>query len=173
MQQQRTRTVNIRHSFELFMFLVYSYPTILIQYYSFRWCNQIIDFLETIVLPSYQNGESKDDNGSSALPTTTTRVHLVGNSVGGHLAAHVAVRRPDLVASLCLLNPTPVWGSKLPGWNGYLPAPTIPKAVGRYLFDRIRDLKTIDQFLTATYSRRQAFTDDLVCWLLITTTRMI
>ena len=38
----------------------------------------------------------------------------------------------------------------------------VPKAVGRYLFDRIRDLKTIEQFLTATYSRREAFTDELV-----------
>jgi hypothetical protein len=38
----------------------------------------------------------------------------------------------------------------------------IPKAIGRYLFDRIRDLKTIEQFLTATYSRREAFTDELV-----------
>ena len=119
-----------------------------------RWCNQIIDFLETIVLPSCSNNQSSG--------TAPTKVHLIGNSVGGHLAAHVAVRRPDLVASLCLLNPTPVWGSKLPGWNGHLPAPTIPKAVGRYLFDRIRDLKTIDQFLTATYSRSQAFDDELV-----------
>ena len=119
----------------------------------YRWCNQIIDFIETIVLPSCSNEKSS---------TSPTKVHLIGNSVGGHLAAHVAVRRPDLVASLCLLNPTPVWGSKLPGWNGHLPAPTIPKAVGRYLFDRIRDLKTIDQFLTATYSRPQAFDDELV-----------
>lgn len=119
-----------------------------LQYSAHTWCQQIIDFLETIVLPSYSNSD--------------TKVHLVGNSVGGHLAVHIAVRRPDLVASLCLLNPTPVWGSKLPGWNGHLPAPFIPKQVGRYLFDRIRDLDTIDQFLTATYSRRQAFDDELV-----------
>lgn len=120
-----------------------------LQYSADTWCEQIIDFIETIVLPSLDNA-------------SVTKIHLVGNSVGGHLAAHVAVRRPDLVASICLLNPTPVWGSKLPGWNGHLPAPAIPKAVGRYLFDRIRDLKTIDQFLTATYSRREAFTDELM-----------
>jgi len=127
-----------------------------LQYSADTWCEQIIDFIEAIVLPSSQDESST--NGSE----TATRVHLVGNSVGGHLAAHIAVRRPDLVASLCLLNPTPVWGSKLPGWNGHLPAPAIPKAVGRYLFDRIRDLKTIEQFLTATYSRREAFTDELM-----------
>ena len=38
----------------------------------------------------------------------------------------------------------------------------IPKAVGRYLFNRIRDLKTIEQFLEATYSRKEALTPELV-----------
>ncbi|VEU36492.1 unnamed protein product [Pseudo-nitzschia multistriata] len=84
-----------------------------LQYSANTWCEQIIDFIEQVV-----EGNNKND----------VKVHLVGNSVGGHLAAHVAQRRPDLVASICLLNPTPVWGSKLPGWNGHLPAPAIPKA---------------------------------------------
>lgn len=93
---------------------------------------------------------------------TRKRVHLVGNSVGGHLAAYVAVRRPDLISSICLLNPTPVWGLNLPGWSGHLPAPIIPKAIGRVLFDQIRDLKTIERFLEQTYSRRGAITEELV-----------
>jgi pimeloyl-ACP methyl ester carboxylesterase len=97
------------------LFLLFSSSVFTYHGHANRWCEQIIDFIEEIVLPSSQDESSK--NGSA------TRVHLVGNSVGGHLAAHVAVRRPDLVASLCLLNPTPVWGSKLPGWNGHLPAP--------------------------------------------------
>jgi pimeloyl-ACP methyl ester carboxylesterase len=88
------------------------------------WCEQIIDFLETIVLPS-------SAAAAAATSTAPKKVHLVGNSLGGHLAAHVAVRRPDLVASLCLLNPTPVWGSKLPGWNGHLPAPGKQKTSSR------------------------------------------
>jgi pimeloyl-ACP methyl ester carboxylesterase len=33
-------------------------------------------------------------------------VHLVGNSMGGHIAIHVAAQRPDLVRSLTLVNST-------------------------------------------------------------------
>lgn len=131
-----------------------------LQYSADMWCEQIIDFLEAIVLPNCNNNNEEEQQQEP--PPPFTKVHLVGNSVGGHLAAHVAVRRPDLVASLSLLNPTPVWGSKLPGWDGHLPAPAIPKAVGRYLFDRIRDLNTVEQFLTATYSCREAFSDELM-----------
>jgi len=126
-----------------------------LQYSADTWCEQVIDFLEMVVIPSHQTPD--DDEKTN---TTPCRVHLVGNSVGGHLAAHVALRRPDLVASLCLLNPTPVWGSKLPGWNGHLPAPAIPKVVGRYLFDWIRDPQTIDKVLEAVYTSPLAYSDD-------------
>lgn len=44
----------------------------------------------------------------------------------------------------------------------FLVLKVIPKAVGRYLFDRIRDLKTVEQFLEATYSRKEALTQELV-----------
>eukprot|EP00536_Pseudo-nitzschia_multiseries_P002662 jgi/Psemu1/183904/e_gw1.35.71.1 len=136
-----------------------------LQYSANTWCEQVIDFLDTIVIPSWQqqqqeqNQDDNNDNNTHKQQQQRCKVHLVGNSVGGHLAAHVALRRPDLVASLCLLNPTPVWGSKLPGWNGYLPAPPIPKAIGRYLFDRIRDLTTIDKFLGSVYSGSAAYSD--------------
>ena len=109
------------------------------------WIDQIVQFIEEIILP--------DHPGS--------KIHLVGNSVGGHLAAYVAARRPDLIQSICLLNPTPVWGLNLPGWSGHLPAPKVPKAIGRYLFDRIRDLNTIDKYLENAYSRRGAFDEEL------------
>jgi hypothetical protein len=114
----------------------------------FSWIDQIITFIEEVIIPEQS--------------TTKKKVHIVGNSVGGHLAAYIAVRRPDLVESICLLNPTPVWGLNLPGWSGHLPAPFLPKAIGRFLFDRIRDLKTIEKFLEQTYSRREAFTEELV-----------
>ena len=39
-----------------------------------------------------------------------------------------------------LLNATPIWGSDLPGWDGRLPAPPVPRAVGRALFDLVRHL---------------------------------
>jgi len=131
-----------------------------LQYSANTWCEQIIDFIEQVVVPS-EKMQTNNDNERAG--TATTKVHLVGNSVGGHLAAHIAMRRPDLVSSICLLNPTPVWGSKLVGWNGHLPAPIIPKTIGRYLFDRIRDLKTIDKFLESVYSTKEAYTEELVC----------
>ena len=107
------------------------------------WVEQIISFLEQVV-------RSKG------------KIHLVGNSVGGHLAAVVASRRPDLVASLSLLNPTPVWGLNLPGWSGKLPPPAIPRKIGRILFDLIRDLGTIEKYLETAYANRGAFGSDLM-----------
>lgn len=124
-----------------------------LQYSAETWIDQIVTFIEQVILPS-----ERSDNGNNKKK----KVHLVGNSVGGHLAAYIAVRRPDLIESICLLNPTPVWGLNLPGWSGTLPAPFLPKAIGRFLFDRIRDLTTIEQFLRQTYSRREAFSDELV-----------
>jgi len=122
-----------------------------LRYCADTWVEQLTQFIEEVVLPQHESSD-----GSPA------RVHLVGNSVGGHLAAHIANRRPDLVASICLLNPTPVWGLNLFGWSGHLPAPLIPKAIGRYLFDRIRDLNTIEKYLANAYARREAFDDELM-----------
>jgi pimeloyl-ACP methyl ester carboxylesterase len=72
------------------------------RYSAENWRDQIIDFIERIA-----QGES---------------VHLVGNSLGGYLAVLVASRRPDLVASLVLMNPTPFWGLLPPQqpfiWDG-------------------------------------------------------
>ena len=121
-----------------------------------RWIDQLITFIEEVIIPEHQV--------SGKAPV---KVHIIGNSVGGHLAAHLANRRPDLVGSLCLLNPTPVWGLNLPGWSGHLPAPAIPKRIGRYLFDQIRDLRTIEKYLENAYARKDAFTEELVSYLCI------
>ena len=67
-----------------------------LRYCGKTWVEQIIQFIEQVI--------------------PTKRVHLVGNSVGGHLAVFVAAARPDLVESTTLLNATPVWGLNLPGW---------------------------------------------------------
>ena len=111
------------------------------------WAEQIIEFIETIILPNH--GEN-------------TKVHLIGNSVGGHLSVVLAAKRPDLIKSICLLNATPVWGLNLKGWSGHLPPPFIPRKIGRYLFDQIRDLGTIEKYLENAYANRGAFDETLV-----------
>jgi len=120
------------------------------------WADQIIQFIEEIILQRPNNNNNNGDDSS------ISKVHLVGNSVGGYLAVVLASKRPDLIASICLLNATPVWGLNLPGWSGNLPPPLIPRAIGRYLFDRIRDLKTIDTYLQAAYANKSAFGDELI-----------
>jgi len=111
------------------------------------WAEQIIEFIETIIIPNH--GEN-------------TKVHLIGNSVGGHLSVVLAAKRPDLIKSLCLLNATPVWGLNLKGWSGHLPPPFIPRKIGRFLFDQIRDLGTIEKYLENAYTNRGAFDETLV-----------
>jgi pimeloyl-ACP methyl ester carboxylesterase len=119
-----------------------------LRYCGTTWVNQIIAFIETVI--------QKESNNSQ------TKVHIVGNSVGGHLAVCIAAFRPDLVESLCLLNATPVWGLNLPGWSGHLPAPSIPRKVGRAAFDWIRDPNTIQQYLQAAYCNMEAVDDELI-----------
>ncbi len=111
------------------------------------WADQIIEFIESVIIPNH---------GSE------TKVHLIGNSVGGHLSAILAAKRPDLIESICLLNATPVWGLNLPGWNGMLPPPFVPRKIGRFLFDQIRDLNTIEKYLNAAYANPDAFDSELV-----------
>jgi pimeloyl-ACP methyl ester carboxylesterase len=118
-----------------------------LRYCGTTWVEQIINFIEEVILPQHPVG---------------TKIHLAGNSVGGHLATFVAAIRPDLVQSLTLMNATPVWGLNLPGWSGHLPAPWFPKVVGRYLFDQIRDLRTIKQYLVTAYGNPQAFDEALM-----------
>ncbi|CAJ1942504.1 unnamed protein product [Cylindrotheca closterium] len=110
------------------------------------WIDQLATFIEQVVMPQHQG----------------KKVHVVGNSVGGHLAAHLAYQRPDLVETICLLNPTPVWGLNLPGWSGHLPPPKVPRAIGRFLFDKIRELGTIEKYLDAAYTRKDAFDETLM-----------
>lgn len=113
------------------------------------WAEQIVKFIETVVIPNH--GEN-------------SKIHLIGNSVGGHLSVVLAAKRPDLIKSITLLNATPVWGLNLKGWSGHLPPPFIPRKIGRYLFDQIRDLGTIEKYLEAAYANREAFDKTLVSY---------
>jgi pimeloyl-ACP methyl ester carboxylesterase len=124
-----------------------------LRYCGGTWVDQTIHCLEQYVLPHHSSSSNNDNK---------RKVHLVGNSVGGHLAVHVAAARPDLVRTVALLNATPVWGLGLPGWSGHLPAPAIPKAIGRYLFDVMRSERTIGKFLEQTYANRGAYDVDLI-----------
>ncbi|CAB9502222.1 hydrolase, alpha beta fold family protein [Seminavis robusta] len=126
-----------------------------LQYSGDLWVDQAIQFIEQVVLPNQNNKQNKKKK-------PVQKVHLVGNSVGGHLAVFLACLRPDLVESVTLLNATPVWGLNLPGWSGSLPAPTVPRIIGRYMFDRMRDFGTIRRFLENSYFSEQAYDDELV-----------
>lgn len=140
-----------------------------LRYCGQTWVDQIIQFIELKILgtegrliSARETPNETDQTALSDSRETPRKVHLVGNSVGGYLAVCVAASRPDLVASLCLLNATPIWGLNLPGWSGHLPAPIIPKRIGRFLFDRMRDYSTIQQFLLSTYVNPSAFDTSLV-----------
>ena len=104
------------------------------------WIDQLTDFIKEV-----------------AIPSSGQKVHIVGNSVGGYLGTILSYRHPELVSTLTLLNATPVWGLNLPSWDGRLPAPPLPKLIGRALFDTIRNLDIIDQYLDVAYVYKQAF----------------
>lgn len=103
------------------------------------WVEQSIEFIEKVVLE-----QSTEASTSSCI--------LVGNSLGGLIATIIATKRPDLVSKLALLNPTPLWGGNLPGWDSRLPGPSFPRAIGRVMYDLIRDPKNIRSLLIKTYS---------------------
>ena len=113
------------------------------------WLDQLTSFVQEVILSPTNNNEINS--------ISNNKVHLVGNSVGGYLATILTHRHPNLISSLTLLNATPVWGLNLPGWDGKLPAPLIPKAIGRQMFDLIRNEDVIRQYLEAAYVRGEAF----------------
>ncbi|KAL7504028.1 hypothetical protein ACHAXN_001741 [Cyclotella atomus] len=104
------------------------------------WIDQLTSFIQQVIAPS-----------------TGQKVHIVGNSVGGYLGTILSYKHPELDETLTLLNATPVWGLNLPMWDGKLPAPPLPRFVGRALFDTIRNLDVIDQYLDIAYVYKQAF----------------
>ncbi|EJK67070.1 hypothetical protein THAOC_11942, partial [Thalassiosira oceanica] len=114
------------------------------------WVEQVEDFVAEVVL------DGRGGPGAGEGKGKKRRAHLLGNSVGGYLSAMLASRRPDLVESLTLVNATPVWGLNLPGWDGRLPAPFLPRVIGRAGFDLIRNPDVIDKYLDSAYVHRAA-----------------
>eukprot|EP00984_Skeletonema_dohrnii_P010976 scaffold4339_cov100-Skeletonema_dohrnii-CCMP3373.AAC.1 len=123
------------------------------------WLDQLASFVQEVVIsPATDN----DDDSTTTITASNSisnnnKVHLVGNSVGGYLATILTHKYPQLISSLTLLNATPVWGLNLPGWDGKLPAPAVPKAIGRQMFNLIRNEDVIRQYLEAAYVRGEAF----------------
>ena len=112
-----------------------------------EWADQVISFIEDIVLPSHNSHQ---------------KVHIVGHSVGGYLSVVLANKRPDLVDSICLLDPTPIWGLNLPGWDAQLPAPSFPKQVAHWALYLIANRAMIKTCLESAYASREAISSDLV-----------
>lgn len=119
------------------------------------WLDQLASFVREVVLstPTTTTADTNDESTTTSI----NKVHLVGNSVGGYLATILTHQNPQLISTLTLLNATPVWGLNLPGWDGKLPAPAVPKAIGRQMFDLIRNEDVIRQYLEAAYVRAEAF----------------
>lgn len=129
------------------------------------WLDQLKDFISEVVLSSSASTTATTtttkstlrDNSVDNISSSKRKVHLIGNSVGGYLATILTRRHSQYVASLTLLNATPVWGLNLPGWDGRLPAPPVPKFVGGALFDIIRDPNVINMYLQAAYVHKEAY----------------
>jgi pimeloyl-ACP methyl ester carboxylesterase len=65
-------------------------------------------------------------------------VHLVGNSMGGHIAIHVAAARPDLVRSLVLVDSTGIPFEVAPG--RHFENLAMPRGLWSFLLILMRDL---------------------------------
>jgi pimeloyl-ACP methyl ester carboxylesterase len=137
------------------------------------WLDQLKDFIDEVVLSSSSSSSSSSSLTASSLPSAATetfpsssssssnpnqkKVHLIGNSVGGYLATILTHRHPHSISSLTLLNATPVWGLNLPGWDGRLPPPPLPKYVGGQMFDLIRNPNVINMYLQTAYVHPEAY----------------
>ena len=130
------------------------------------WAQQVIDFIEHVVLPQ----------SPGAMP------FLAGNSLGGFIATYVAALRPDLVRGLLLLNATPFWSSapnpetepqlasRMP-WNGTLPAPWYLRFIVGLWWNTLRLPSTVRSIMGLVYTDRRALTDALVEDILTPTRR--
>jgi len=84
------------------------------------------------------------------------RVYLLGNSVGGYLAAKVAAREPEeerRVSGLILANAAPFWGwfrEGLAPWDGRLPVPVWVRPVATLWFSALR--ANIQSLLSLVYA---------------------
>ena len=112
------------------------------------WADQILTFIDEVMIVPEGNG----------------RIAIGGNSVGGHIAYVLAARYPEKIDTIVLFNATPVWGglgAKLPSfissWDGVLPAPKLERAVGKFLYDRIRDPTNVRALMAECYHHPDSY----------------
>lgn len=123
-----------------------------LRYDAMLWCDQLELFINEVL-----NGQ---------------RVILCGNSLGGFIAVQLALKRPDLVRGLALLNATPLWSFAPPisseddgrvwrpfGWDATLPAPRGPYAIGSRWFDALRSPVMIRNMLEGVYADSRVAAD--------------
>jgi len=111
-----------------------------------NWTAQLEHFLET----QLHDGE----NGDNGPPKKAV---LVGNSLGGLIAANLAATRPELVEGLVFLNATPFWGANRPNspvWQGDLPVPPAFKWIAAQWWNSIRTTETITTMLDFVYANK-------------------
>lgn len=113
------------------------------------WVDQAAAFIEQVVLPDGAIG------GKSRPPI------VVGNSLGGFVAAHLAARRPELLSGAALLNPAPFWGSPM-GWDGVLPAPAGTALLASLWFRILSSRPVVRAVLRLVYASPAAVDDALV-----------
>ena len=122
------------------------------------WREQVVAFVEQVVLPADPDGQPP---------------FLAGNSLGGFVATYVAALHPDLVRGLILLNATPFWSNapnpetepaaaaRMP-WDGTLPAPWYLRLLVGLWWNTLRLPSTIRSLLGLVYADRSTLTDTLV-----------
>eukprot|EP00747_Dinoflagellata_sp_TGD_P197874 gnl/TRDRNA2_/TRDRNA2_69812_c0_seq1.p1 gnl/TRDRNA2_/TRDRNA2_69812_c0~~gnl/TRDRNA2_/TRDRNA2_69812_c0_seq1.p1 ORF type:complete len:527 (+),score=95.12 gnl/TRDRNA2_/TRDRNA2_69812_c0_seq1:54-1634(+) len=95
-------------------------------------------------------------------------VYLVGNSLGGLIAAQLAAKYPEDVRGVVLLNATPWWSFRSKDfardflWDGKLPAPKLFQSLTTRAFDSIRKESTIKAILGYVYADGDAASPTLV-----------
>lgn len=116
------------------------------------WADQIIQFIEEIILQRPNNNNNNGDDSS------ISKVHLVGNSVGGYLAVVLASKRPDLIASICLLNATPVRTIRTHATTSLSTTPMILFSCSPSFFVGIQPYRTIYPHIKTRFFRQKKHT---------------
>ncbi|KAK9683040.1 hypothetical protein RND81_10G114100 [Saponaria officinalis] len=107
-------------------------------------------------------------------------VYIVGNSLGGYVAAYLAAHNPQLVKGVTLLNATPFWGflpnpikspllAKMFPWSGTFPLPANVRKFTEIVWQKMSDPETIANLLRQVYADHTTDVDEVFSQILETT----